>query len=59
MVTGCRVEAGLPSRALRRGPAVSIVVRVVLGRSACRGHQPHNDHHRGCGGDTTGGWFLS
>jgi len=38
--------AGLPSRACRRGPAVAIVVRSVLGRTACRGHQPHH-YHRG------------
>src|SRR5450756_2250747 len=46
--------AGRPSRAGRRGPAVAIVVRSVLGRTACRGHQPHHDHH----GGTAGGQFL-
>jgi len=30
-----------------RGCAVAIVVRSVLGRTACRGHPPHHDHHRG------------
>src|SRR5664280_3020176 len=39
--------AGLPSRA---GPTVAIVVRSVLGRTACRGRQLHHDHHGGCGG---------
>jgi len=36
---------GPSSRACRRGPAVAIVVRSVLGRTACCGHQPHHDHH--------------
>jgi len=41
------------------GPAgaglfVTIVVRSVLGRTACRGHQPHHDNHGGTGGRTGG-----
>ena len=59
-VTGCRpgvrhgpfVSSPLP-RACRRGPAVAIVVRSALGRTAC-GHQPHHDRH----GGTAGGHFL-
>ena len=43
---------GPSSRALCRGPAVAIVVRSVLGRMACRGHQPHHDHQEGGGGGT-------
>ena len=39
---------GSSSRSFRRGPAVAIVVRAVHGRTACRGHQAHHDHHRGC-----------
>src|SRR5664280_3627266 len=35
-------------------PAATIVVRSVLGRTACRGHQPHHDHD----GGTAGGYFL-
>jgi hypothetical protein len=48
---GLRLEpfvAALPARAGRRRSAVAIVVRSVLARTACRGHQPHHDHHRGC-----------
>jgi hypothetical protein len=40
------------SRASCRWPAVAIVVRSVLRRTACRGHQPHYDHHGGTGGGT-------
>src|SRR5664280_1407688 len=46
--------AGLPSRACRRGLAVAIVVRSLLGRTACRGRQLHHDHHGGTGGGTGG-----
>src|SRR5665648_612762 len=38
---------GSSSRSFRRGPAVAIVVRAVHGRTACRGHQSHNDHYGG------------
>jgi len=49
---------GTSSRVCRRdrgrGSAVAIVVRSVHGRTACRGHQPHHDHHGGTGGRTGG-----
>jgi len=55
-MTGCRPEvrhgpfvAGLPSRACRRASIVAGLPSrswcAQLGRTACRGHQPHHDHH--------------
>jgi len=52
-VGGDWLPPGSSSRSFRRGPAVAIVVRSVHGRTACRGHQPHHDHH----GAPAGGWL--